>query len=54
MRAVADDHIQHDDRHFGIFGFFIQAADAQFVVHHRVQAANGEFIFAQVNDAVSR
>ena len=52
MRTVADDHIQHDDRHLGILGFFIQAADAQFVIHHRVQAADGEFILAQVDDGV--
>ena len=51
MRTIADHDIQHDDGHFRILASSYKPANAQFVVHHWVQAANGKFIFTQVNDA---
>ena len=49
MRAVADHDIQHDHGDFGVTRFLQQAADAQIVVDHRVRAADGELLFAQID-----
>jgi len=48
MGAVTDHHVKEDHGYFRIFGFFIQPADAQLVIHHRVQSTDGELIFAEV------
>ena len=52
MSAVAQHHIEHDNGYLWVAGFLLQPADTQFVVQHRVQTANGELIFAQINDGM--
>ncbi len=49
MGAVAQNDIQQENGHLRVTRLLVQAADAQVVIHHRVQASHREFIFAQIN-----
>ena len=53
VSAVAQHHIEHDDRHLRVLGLLVQASDAEVVVHHWVQTPHSELVLPQVHDGVS-
>ena len=52
MSAVTQYHIQQDNGNFRIAGFYLQAPDAQVVVHHWVQATDSKLVLPQVDECM--
>ena len=53
MRAFAQHNVQQNDCHFRISRLLPQTANAQIVVQHGMQAPDGKFVAAQIDDGVS-